>query len=63
MISMTQNINENWDGHVNANKEVGVTCFTCHRGQPVPSDIWFKITPVTKATAGLGIGPEPGHIA
>lgn len=52
MISMTQNINENWDGHVNANKEVGVTCFTCHRGEPVPSDIWFKITPVTKATEG-----------
>ena len=24
MIQMTQNINENWDGHVNANKQVGV---------------------------------------
>lgn len=52
MITMTQNINENWDGHVNANKEVGVTCFTCHRGQPVPSDIWFKATPVVKAAEG-----------
>ena len=52
MIGMTQNINENWDAHVNANKEVGVTCFTCHRGQPVPSDVWFKVTPVTKATEG-----------
>jgi len=52
MIAMTQNINENWGGHVNANKQVGVTCFTCHRGQPVPSDVWFKVTPVTKATAG-----------
>ena len=52
MIAMTQNINENWDAHVNANKEVGVTCYTCHRGQPVPSEIWFKIAPVTARTAG-----------
>jgi photosynthetic reaction center cytochrome c subunit len=22
--------------------ETGVTCYTCHRGQPVPSNIWFK---------------------
>lgn len=52
MIEMTQNINENWDGHVNANKEVGVTCYTCHRGENVPSDIWFKVTPATERTAG-----------
>ncbi len=52
MIQMTQNINENWGGHVNANYEVGVNCYTCHRGQNVPSQIWFNITPVTKATAG-----------
>jgi len=52
MIEMTQNINEGWDGHVNANKQVGVTCMTCHRGQNVPSDIWFKIDPVNEATAG-----------
>lgn len=52
MIEMTQNINENWDGHVNANKEVGVTCYTCHRGEAVPSNIWFKVSPVNAATAG-----------
>jgi photosynthetic reaction center cytochrome c subunit len=52
MISMTQNINENWAGHVNANGEVGVTCYTCHRGQPVPSEIWFSLMPVTERTAG-----------
>ncbi len=52
MIQMTQNINENWAGHVNANKEVGVTCYTCHRGQNVPSDIWFRIAPVNKAAEG-----------
>ena len=52
MIGMVQDINENWDGHVNANKQVGVTCYTCHRGQPVPSGVWFKETPVVKAAEG-----------
>ncbi len=52
MIEMTQNINEFWDGHVSANKEVGVTCFTCHRGNPVPSDIWYNNVPVNQAAAG-----------
>lgn len=52
MIEMTQAINEEWDGHVNANKEVGVTCYTCHRGEHVPSNIWFRINPVNAKTAG-----------
>ncbi len=52
MIQMTQNINENWDGHVNAVAEVGVNCYTCHRGENVPSDIWFNITPVNEAAGG-----------
>ena len=49
MIAMTRTINEEWAGHVNANKQVGVTCYTCHRGQPVPSDIWFRISPVNES--------------
>ncbi|MEM9425255.1 MAG: photosynthetic reaction center cytochrome PufC [Pseudomonadota bacterium] len=52
MIAMTQNINENWAGHVYANGDVGVTCYTCHRGQAVPSEIWFSILPVTERMAG-----------
>lgn len=52
MVAMTRTINEEWDGHVNANKQVGVTCYTCHRGQPVPSDIWFRISPVNENVAG-----------
>ena len=52
MVEMTQNINENWDGHVSANGEVGVTCYTCHRGQPVPSETWNIVAPVTVSTAG-----------
>ena len=52
MVQMTQNINENWDGHVNANAEVGVNCYTCHRGENVPSEIWFDVTPVNSNVAG-----------
>ncbi len=39
MIQMTQNINANWSSHV---QETGVTCYTCHRGNPVPSNIYFS---------------------
>ncbi len=39
MIQMVQHVNADWTAHV---KETGVTCYTCHRGQPVPSRIWFN---------------------
>jgi photosynthetic reaction center cytochrome c subunit len=39
MVQMTQTINSKWQTHVG---QTGVTCFTCHRGQPVPSLVWFK---------------------
>jgi photosynthetic reaction center cytochrome c subunit len=52
MIAMTRMLNEEWGGHVNANKEVGVTCYTCHRGEAVPSDIWFRISPVNESAKG-----------
>lgn len=54
MIQMNQVINEEWAAHVYANADVGVTCFTCHRGEPVPSEIWYRIDPVTETTAGWG---------
>ena len=38
MMQMTQNINSAWDSHVG---DTGVTCLTCHRGNPVPEYIWF----------------------
>ena len=38
MIQMTQHINSDWKPHV---KETGVTCYTCHRGQNIPQNIWF----------------------
>ncbi len=44
MLKMTQAINTGWQSHVG---NTGVTCYTCHRGQPVPANYW-----VTDADAG-----------
>jgi photosynthetic reaction center cytochrome c subunit len=38
MIQMTRDINVNWQQHV---AQTGVTCYTCHRGEPVPQYAWF----------------------
>ncbi|MTH98784.1 photosynthetic reaction center cytochrome PufC [Roseibium sp. RKSG952] len=38
MIQMNQAVNANWKDHV---ADVGVTCYTCHRGQPVPKNVWW----------------------
>jgi len=38
MLQMTRFINTEWKQHV---AETGVTCYTCHRGQPVPAQVWF----------------------
>ena len=49
MLQMTRHINVDWKTHV---AETGVTCYTCHRGQPVPSYIWFK---QNGPAAGMGV--------
>ena len=38
MLTMTRSINTDWKAHVGG---TGVTCWTCHRGQAVPSGDWF----------------------
>jgi photosynthetic reaction center cytochrome c subunit len=38
MLQMVANVNGNWKSHVGA---TGVTCYTCHRGNPVPQNIWY----------------------
>ncbi len=38
MLQMTRHINVDWKDHVG---QAGVVCYTCHRGQPVPTYIWF----------------------
>ena len=42
MLQMTQNINQNWTQHVAA---TGVTCYTCHRGNNIPLNVWNTPTP------------------
>ena len=42
MLAMTRHINADWRSHVGS---AGVTCFSCHRGQAVPADLWFQSPP------------------
>jgi len=37
MIEMTQKVNQDYKAHV---AETGVTCYTCHRGNNVPTQVW-----------------------
>lgn len=48
MLQMTIAVNTKYTNHVGS---VGVTCYTCHRGAPVPSQVWF-----TGVTPGSGAG-------
>jgi photosynthetic reaction center cytochrome c subunit len=56
MIEMTQHINSKWKSHV---ADTGVTCYTCHRGNPVPANIWFE-TPPNKQNA-RAVGGDGGQ--
>jgi photosynthetic reaction center cytochrome c subunit len=38
MFQMTRDINANYTNHV---QQTGVTCYSCHRGNAVPQNIWF----------------------
>jgi photosynthetic reaction center cytochrome c subunit len=46
---MTQDTNANWKDHV---ADTGVTCYTCHRGQPVPEYVWVT-DPGPRQASGL----------
>ena len=56
MLQMTQHINSDWKTHV---AETGVTCYTCHRGQPVPAKVWFT-APEQKQARGM-VGSDAGQ--
>ena len=51
MVQMTQHINSDWKGHV---QQTGVTCYTCHRGNNVPTNIWYRSTYREDAPGMLG---------
>jgi photosynthetic reaction center cytochrome c subunit len=52
MLQMVRYINKDWRAHVG---KTGVTCYTCHRGQPVPEYRWF-INPGQSSATGLIAG-------
>ncbi|MGE0311952.1 MAG: photosynthetic reaction center cytochrome PufC [Lautropia sp.] len=54
MLEMTRHINGDWKPHVAA---TGVTCYTCHRGQPVPAAVWFDPPPQRQAR-GMARGKD-----
>lgn len=39
MIQMTEHLNVDWKQHVGL---TGVTCYTCHRGNNIPANVWFE---------------------
>jgi photosynthetic reaction center cytochrome c subunit len=42
MLRMTRVLNSRWSNHTG---QTGVTCYTCHRGNPVPQYVWAKQPP------------------
>ena len=51
MLQMTQHINADWKRHV---ADTGVTCYTCHRGNNVPSNIWYRSAESAETPGLLG---------
>ncbi len=65
MLQMTQEINGNWQQHVGSASTLdsagaagkagaGVTCYTCHRGQNIPTQLWTKAVPQDKRSDFIG---------
>jgi photosynthetic reaction center cytochrome c subunit len=58
MFQMVKHINQDWKPHV---AETGVTCWTCHRGKPIPSRIWFRQSTGKPAKGMLGYDAGQNH--
>jgi photosynthetic reaction center cytochrome c subunit len=52
MIQMVRHLNTDWKDHVGL---TGVTCYTCHRGNAVPQNVWFT-DPGESSGTGLAAG-------
>ncbi len=53
MLQMVRHVNADWTAHV---AHTGVTCYTCHRGQLVPPNVWFN-NPGPKQAGGFAQMP------
>jgi photosynthetic reaction center cytochrome c subunit len=51
MLRMVRHINSDWKDHVGT---TGVTCYTCHRGQDLPADVWYQDPGPPHASAMAG---------
>jgi photosynthetic reaction center cytochrome c subunit len=51
MLQMTWDVNGKWKSHV---ADTGVTCYTCHRGHPVPLNVWSTQPQETRPQGMLG---------
>ena len=58
MLEMTRHINNDWKDHVAA---TGVTCYTCHKGNPVPANIWFADPGQQKDAGVMATNDGMGH--
>lgn len=45
MLKMTLALNSQWSNHTG---QTGVTCYTCHRGKPVPEYVWTPEAPTDR---------------
>ncbi|MFN9450618.1 MAG: photosynthetic reaction center cytochrome PufC [Rubrivivax sp.] len=58
MLQMNRTINAGWKTHV---ADTGVTCYTCHRGKPVPDKVWFTAPTPKMNRVGPGFGDDAGQ--
>ena len=55
MIQMTMALNSEWTSHT---QNVGVTCWTCHRGNAVPLNVWSEMPRAQNANFMTGPGEQ-----
>ena len=58
MIQMVRHINGDWKSHV---ANTGVTCYTCHRGNPVPMNTWHSEPAGASAGGAAQFVPDQNH--
>ncbi len=66
MIHMTRDLNTEWTDHVLQSWQgedapvAGVNCYTCHRGNNVPQNVWFNTPSVADEMKGM-VGNRAGQ--
>ena len=62
MLQMTMALNSEWTSHT---QDAGVTCWTCHRGNAVPLNVWSEMPryPGVNFLAGPGEQNRPAPMA